>query len=106
MYVRRIAMTDVPDDEEQAAKFLQDLYIRKDKLQDSFHTHGDFFKSSGVPPIDPIIMKPRLSSLLNTIFWIIVTVLPIVYFLMSLLLTGNILYLSIAIGIIFACEYF
>lgn len=104
MYVKRIPMSDVPEDEEEAAKFLQNLFVQKDKLQDSFHTHGNFFTSSGVHPVEPIVFAPRLSSLLNTLFWVFVTVVPIVYFLMSLLLTGNILYLSIAIGIIFACK--
>jgi lysophosphatidic acid acyltransferase/lysophosphatidylinositol acyltransferase len=105
MYVQRIPMSEVPEDEEAAAKFIQDLFVQKDSLQDSFHTHGDFFKGSGVHPLEPIVFQPRISSFVNTLFWIIVTCVPIIYFLTKLLLSGNFLYLSMAIGIIFACKF-
>lgn len=54
MYVRRIDMQSLPDNETDAAEWLQEFFRFKDKLQDSFHTHGDFFTGSGVTPMEPV----------------------------------------------------
>lgn len=54
MHVRRIDMNEVPSNEEEAAEWLQELFRFKDKLQDSFHTHGDFFTGTGLKPIEPV----------------------------------------------------
>lgn len=105
MHVRRIDMKSIPDDEEGAAEWMQQLFREKDKLQDSFLTHGDFFTGSGFKPVKPMVQQPRISSLVNTVFWDIVTLTPILYFLIKLMFTGEILYLSIGIGIILVCKY-
>lgn len=54
MHVRRIDMQSLPDTEEEAAEWMQELFRFKDKLQDSFHTHGDFFTGTGSTPIKPV----------------------------------------------------
>lgn len=106
MYLRRIPLTDVPADEKEAAQFLHEMFIRKDKMQESFHTHGDFFTGSGVTRVEPIVHKSRLCSLFNTLFWIVTTLTPILYSLMNLLLSGELVYFSIGALIILACKYF
>lgn len=105
MYVQRIDMNDVPADETEAAEWMQELFRRKDRLQDSFHTHGDFFTGSGIKPIEPIVYSPTIGTIGNTIFWSIVTVTPIVYYLIKLLFSGELLYFSLGVAIISVCEY-
>lgn len=62
LYLRRIPMTEVPEDEEAAGKWLQELFVRKDKLQSSFHQTGNFFKATDIPPIEPITFQPSFAS--------------------------------------------
>lgn len=106
MYVQRIDMKDVPADETAAAEWMQELFRRKDRLQDSFHTHGDFFTGTGLKPIEPFVYSPTIGTIGNTIFWSIVTVTPIVYYLIKLLFSGELLYFSLGLAIILVCEYF
>lgn len=54
MHISRIDMKSLPDNEADAAEWLQEHFRYKDKLQDSFHTHGDFFTGSGLTPIKPV----------------------------------------------------
>lgn len=105
MYVQRIDMNDVPADEAAAAEWMQELFRRKDRLQDSFHTHGDFFTGTGLKPIEPFVYSPTIGTIGNTIFWSIVTVTPIVYYLFKLLFSGELLYFSLGLAIILVCEY-
>lgn len=105
MHVRRIETKSLPDDEAAAAEWMQQLFREKDALQDSFLTHGDFFTGSGFKPVKPILQQPRLSSLLNMAFWNCATLTPILYFLIKLMLSGELMYLSIAVAIIAVCKY-
>lgn len=106
MYVQRIDINTVPADETAAAEWMQELFRKKDRLQDSFHTHGDFFTGTGLTPLKPIVFSPTIGTIGNTIFWSIFTVTPIVYYLVKLLCSGELLYFSLAIAIILVCEYF
>lgn len=105
MYVRRIDMKSVPDNEKEAAEWMQELFVHKDRLQDSFHKHGDFFTGSGVPRLEPHLFAPSKSVLANTVFWLIVTLTPMIYYLVILLLSGELWKFSIAVGIIAVCKY-
>jgi lysophosphatidic acid acyltransferase / lysophosphatidylinositol acyltransferase len=98
-------MEEVPDDEEKAAQWLQDLFKRKDQMQESFHKHGDFFTSSGVAPIKSYVTKRRLYPMLNTFGWAIVILTPMLYYLARLLFSGELVYFSIGAGILIACKY-
>ncbi len=106
LYARRISMSEVPDDEEEAAKWLQDLYVRKDKAQASFHETGDFFKTSGIKPVEGIVFPKRKSSLINWLAWMMITLLPIAYLLIEMLLSGKIFQVLIGCAIIFTCKFF
>lgn len=94
IYLRRISMSEIPDDEEKAAKWLQDLYVRKDKLQTSFHETGNFFTNTDFEPIEPIVFPARRSSLFNWVAWMIFAMLPILYLLFSMIMSGNVIYIS------------
>lgn len=104
IYLRRIPMTDVPNDEAAASKWLHELFVRKDKLQESFHKTGDFFKTTDITPMTPIQIKPRLSSLINWVSWMIFAMLPILYLITTLILSGSILSIAIGSGIFIACK--
>lgn len=99
-YMKRIPLEQVPEDEEEATKFLHDMFVRKDKLQDSFYKTGDFFAESGIERVEPFTLKRAYFSLINTVIWYIVILIPMVYYLIGLLFSGELLYFSIGAGII------
>lgn len=98
-------MTEIPESEELASKWVQELFVRKDKLQDSFHTHGDFFKGNDIERLEPIEIPRRKTDLFNWLFWIAVTLLPILYFILNLILSGKILHFAIGSSILFVCKF-
>lgn len=75
-------------------------------MTESFINTGDFFATSGVPRVEPFEMPPRLCSLINFIFWQFATLVPMSYYLVKLLFSGELLYFTIGISILGACEYF
>lgn len=74
-------------------------------MQESFLNTGNFFVESGVEKIDSFQVPPRMYSLINTLGWAIVTLTPMLYYLVGLLFSGKLLYLSIGGAILAACEY-
>lgn len=104
MHVRHIDMLSVPDGEKESNEWLQNLFREKDALQESFHKHGDFFTGTNFPRVEPVTMQPRLSTLLNTLVWAFVTLIPILYYLVKLLFSGELLYFSIGAGILLICK--
>lgn len=104
LYLRRVPIKDIPDNEEEAAKWLQELFVRKDKLQTSFHNTGDYFKETDITPLKPFAFKPRLLSLINWITWMVIAMLPILYLLLTMILSGQITYIAIGSGIMVACK--
>lgn len=81
------------------------IILFQDKMQDSFMNTGDFFLESGVERIEPFHVPPRIYSLLNTVGWSIVTLIPMFYYLVGLLLSGKLLYFSIGCAFFGACKY-
>ncbi|KRF98545.1 uncharacterized protein Dwil_GK20796, isoform D [Drosophila willistoni] len=96
MYLRRIPLDQVPEDETKAAAWLQQLYVEKDRLIDSFHETGSFFKTSGFKEVPGKIYKPRLSSAINYLTWASFSILCILYYLISSLLAGNLIAFTVA----------
>lgn len=74
-------------------------------MKDSFLKSGDFFATSGVPKLKPFEMAPSIYPLFNFIFWQFSTLVPISYYLVKLLFSGELLYFSIGMSIIGACKY-
>ncbi|KAH0950877.1 hypothetical protein HN011_011887 [Eciton burchellii] len=100
MYAKRIPIEEVPEGDEAAAEWLHKLYQQKDRMTESFYKTGDFFATSGVPRTDTFTLKRRYYSLINTIFWTVVVLVPMLYYLLRLLLSGSIIYFSIGVAII------
>jgi len=105
IYIRRIPLTDVPENEEEAAKWLQELFVRKDKLQTSFHETGNFFKGNDITPLEPIQFPSSKGTLLNWVFWMLATMLPILYLILTLILSGKFISILIGSAIVFACKF-
>lgn len=105
LYIRMVKVDDVPRTEEAAAEWLHELFRRKDKMQESFHQHGDFFESSGVPRVPKTLVQRRLKPFINTTFWTVLTLTPILYYLAKLLLSGNLIFIALVVGFFAICEY-
>lgn len=80
-------------------------FLFQDKMQDSFFNTGDFFLESGVERVEPFEVPPRVYSLINTLGWAVVTLTPMLYYLLGLLLSGKLVYFSIGCVILGACKY-
>ncbi|CAG9560587.1 unnamed protein product [Danaus chrysippus] len=102
LYIERIPVDSIPEDEAEAAKWLHDIFVIKDKMQDSFLNTGDFFLESGVERVESFQRPNRIYSLLNTLGWAVVTLTPMLYYLLGLLFSGKLLYFSIGGAILLA----
>ncbi|KOC70185.1 1-acyl-sn-glycerol-3-phosphate acyltransferase gamma [Habropoda laboriosa] len=101
LYMHRIPLEEVPEDEEAAAEWLNNLYKKKDRLAESFYETGDFFATSGIPRLEQFAVKKRCYTCLNTIIWAVVVLVPMIYYLINLFLSGSTISFSIGVGIIF-----
>lgn len=102
IYFERIAFDEVPDEDEACAKWLQDLYLKKDDLQDYFLANRSF---PGVIDKRYSPYKPRLSTIT---YWILAqcyTILPLAYLLIRLQAACGTFYVSITIAIFFTASY-
>ncbi|XP_047506762.1 1-acyl-sn-glycerol-3-phosphate acyltransferase gamma-like [Pieris napi] len=102
LYIERIPVEQIPEGEAESAKWLHDLFVVKDKMMESFANTGDFFQESGVKRVEPFHRPPRVYSLLNTVGWAIVTLTPMLYYLVGLLFSGRLIYFSIGAAIVAA----
>nr|CAD7597029.1 unnamed protein product [Timema genevievae] len=125
LYVERIPLEQIPEAEEACAQWLHELYQKKvrfadllvftlltclsefvvaksnlDRMQDSFFKTDDFFAESGVKRVDGFNLKRRPVSLINTVIWGIVILVPMSYYLLRLLTCGSWFYFSVGISII------
>lgn len=105
LLMRRIPLENVPEDEKEAATWLQNLFVEKDKIIDSFLETGSFFKTSGVKEVPAYVNKPRLSSLLNFAGWAIFSLFCIFYYLVTSLLAANWTAFISALSVLGLCEF-
>ena len=81
-------MSSIPiHDEKLNAEFLQKLYREKDEIFDVFDKHGDF-SSLGVKKH---ILKKNKYDLYISIFWLIVILVPSLYYFLSWFWNGSLL---------------
>jgi len=93
MYIRRFPLTDIPNDEEGSAKWLQELFHTKDRLLDSFHTGGHFL-CEGLPSYPGVTLPPRPYSLLVAVAVNVSVLTPI----LLCLIKGGWVSLLVAVG--------
>ncbi|KAL1491302.1 hypothetical protein ABEB36_011919 [Hypothenemus hampei] len=101
MYIKRLPLDEVPNSEPQQEEYLRQLFVRKDKMKNSFLETGDFFKTSGVKRVEPWRPRRRIWPILNQVFWLIVVLIPLFYYLIKMLFGGQFVYFSIGAGLIF-----
>jgi len=94
MLVRRIPLSDVPTESDEATgQWLQSLYREKDNLFESFVENGKFVTEEGASPnqrrLRNVKTKRRLRPLLSHIFWALLTVPPLISCLVSLISSGS-----------------
>ncbi|XP_034105540.1 1-acyl-sn-glycerol-3-phosphate acyltransferase gamma-like [Drosophila albomicans] len=100
LLMRRIPLEQIPEDEKEAAAWLQKLFVEKDRIIDSFHETGSFFKTSGIKEVPFKIYDRRLSSLLNFVGWSTYSLSCIFYYLISSLLAANWIGLITALSVL------
>lgn len=101
MYMRRIPLEDVPDSEEAQSQLLRDMFQRKDRLKRSFcESGGDFFATSGVKRIEGFSRPRRTHALITMVVCMVSVCCPLVYGLVRLFASGEILYGVMGTGII------
>ncbi|KAI2657970.1 1-acyl-sn-glycerol-3-phosphate acyltransferase delta [Labeo rohita] len=82
LYVRRIPLDTIPEDESECAAWLHKLYQEKDEFQEHYRQTGRF--------PGPITSPPRRPwALLNWLFWVCLLVYPLCMLLLQLLLSGS-----------------
>lgn len=102
IYFERIPLSQVPDDDEECAKWLHNLFIKKDDLQEYFNQHNRFPGHS-----DKIFDNYQGSycSLANWIFWQIYTIIPIIYMMMCLYFSYGAVIVSMVISTLLLLSY-
>lgn len=100
VYVRRIPLEEVPDDEEEAGNYLMELYRSKDQLLDSYMNTGDFTKENDLAKHEGKTLPRRAWSLLNMMGWAGLILTLILRFYYHILTTGSFLANVIALGIV------
>jgi len=101
LYFRRIPLEEIPESDQEIDRYLKNIFVTKDKMKEGFLKHGDFFKyTENLPRFEPVKINRRYYSLLNSIMWSVIVLIPMVSYLIKLLFSGQLVYFSIAIGII------
>lgn len=102
-YIKRIPMSEVPDDEAEAEKFLYEAYREKDEWAESFFKNKNFVEVSQWKPKE---YESRWWIIINQFFWMTVVMMPIIVHFVNLLLLGlyyNFLIKFLVIGVIGEC---
>ncbi|XP_036981949.2 1-acyl-sn-glycerol-3-phosphate acyltransferase delta isoform X2 [Artibeus jamaicensis] len=97
LYVRRIPLEDVPEDEEECAAWLHRLYQEKDAFQEQYYRTGTFPETPMVPPRRPW-------TLLNWLLWASLLLYPFFRFLISMVSSGSSLTLASFVLVFFVAS--
>lgn len=82
LYVRRIPLTSIPEDEAECAAWLHKLYQEKDEFQEQYRLTGRY--------PGPIISPPRRPwTLINWLFWVSLLLFPLGLLLLQLFHSGS-----------------
>lgn len=83
LYLRRIPVEEIPEDEKECADWLHKLYQKKDALQEEYFTTGRF-------PGNPVADPRRIPwGLLNHLLWAGLLLLPLVRLAVGVVTSGN-----------------
>lgn len=102
IYFERISLDQIPGNDEDCTRWLQEFYYKKDDLQEYFNKNNKF---PGHVDEKFINYRPRLTSLANWILWQSYTILPVIYMIICLYLRYGPLIVSMVISTIFLMSY-
>lgn len=71
----------------------------------SFVDTGDWFKTSGVKPLEKFITPRGYASLLNIIFWSLFTLIPLLYLSFKILISGNLIHMALLVAPLYLRKY-
>ncbi|KAM5324317.1 1-acyl-sn-glycerol-3-phosphate acyltransferase delta isoform 3-T6 [Glossophaga mutica] len=97
LYVRRIPLEDVPEDEDECAAWLHRLYQEKDAFQEQYYRTGTFPETPMVPPRRPW-------TLLNWLLWASLLLYPFFRFLVNMVSSGSSLTLASFVLVFFVAS--
>ncbi|MBV99399.1 1-acyl-sn-glycerol-3-phosphate acyltransferase delta, partial [Eschrichtius robustus] len=97
LYVRRIPLGEVPEDEDRCAAWLHKLYQEKDALQEEYSRTGTF-------PGTPVVPPRRPWTLINWLFWASLLLYPFFRFLVNMVSSGSSLTLASFVLVFFVGE--
>ncbi|XP_039915941.1 1-acyl-sn-glycerol-3-phosphate acyltransferase delta isoform X1 [Hirundo rustica] len=87
LYVRRIPLEDVPEDEQECSSWLHKLYQEKDAFQEEYYRTGTY-------PAVPTVPPRRPWTLLNWLFWALLLLYPLFKLLINMINSGSSLTLA------------
>lgn len=102
MYFEKISMDEVPADEAACAKWLHELFLKKDKLQEYFNKNNSF---PGHIDRRFINYKPRYATIFSWLFWTAYTFLPLIYFIVNLYIRYGTFIVSAVMSTFFMLSY-
>ncbi|XP_032341192.1 1-acyl-sn-glycerol-3-phosphate acyltransferase delta isoform X1 [Camelus ferus] len=97
LYVRRIPLEEVPEDEAECSAWLHKLYQEKDAFQEEYARTGTFPETPMVPPRRPW-------TLVNWLFWASLLLYPFFRFLVNMVSSGSSLTLAGVILLFFVAS--
>lgn len=97
MLVRRISMSEVPNDDEGSAKFIHKLYQEKDEIYDVYSRTGSF-ASLGLKRVD---LSLNYYDLCIVSMWALICCSPMVYYLYVLLSNASLLVNLLILALVF-----
>ncbi|XP_022051096.2 1-acyl-sn-glycerol-3-phosphate acyltransferase delta isoform X2 [Acanthochromis polyacanthus] len=92
LYVRRIPLESIPEDEAECAAWLHKLYQEKDSFQEHYAQTGRF----PGPTVSP---ARRPWSLINWLFWSCLLLYPLVLLLIQLISSGSVLTIATSVAV-------
>ncbi|MXQ92595.1 hypothetical protein E5288_WYG005685 [Bos mutus] len=97
LYVRRIPLEEVPEEEDKCAAWLHKLYQEKDAFQEEYSRTGTF-------PETPVVPPRRPWTLVNWLFWASMLLYPFFRFVVNMVSSGSSLTLASFVLVFFVAS--
>nr|XP_036879817.1 1-acyl-sn-glycerol-3-phosphate acyltransferase delta isoform X2 [Manis javanica] len=97
LYVRRIPLEEVPEDEDRCSTWLHKLYQEKDAFQEEYYRTGTF-------PETPLVPPRRPWTLVNWLVWASLLLYPFFRFLSNMISSGSSLTLASFVLVFFVAS--
>ncbi|GLV40868.1 1-Acylglycerol-3-phosphate O-acyltransferase 4 [Carabus blaptoides fortunei] len=98
-YIKRIPFAEIPQDKSGIDKFIRDMYIKKDKLRETFYQTGSF-ELDDETTMERIKLKRNYSILITAFAWHMFSISLSLYYIFLLLIYGSISSIVICLGIL------